>query len=171
MSFSRLKNRTISKLTTRYPSIAKKFNDGYKPMETESIPWTPMSKPLAECRVAIVTSAGIHHLQQPPFDMYDRDGDPTFRAINRSWPIKDLMITHDYYDHKDADKDINIVFPIQRLKEFEKEGFIGEVAGIHYGFMGHINGRHIETLINRSAPKVAERIKKDNVDIVLLTPG
>ena len=81
------------------------------------------------------------------------------------------MITHDYYDHADADKDINIVFPVERLKEFEKDGIIGRVANIHYGFMGHITGRHIPELITRIAPEVARNLKEEKVDIVLLTPG
>jgi D-proline reductase (dithiol) PrdB len=68
-------------------------------------------------------------------------------------------------------RDMNIVFPVERLREFEKEGIIGRLADIHYGFMGHIVGTHIDTLITVTAPDVAERLKTDDVDIVLLTPG
>lgn len=171
MSFTRLKNRTISKMTTRYPLLAKVFTDSFTPFETQDIPWSPIKKPLVECKVALVTTAGVHHRDQLLFDMNDRDGDPTFRILDISRPIEDLMITHDYYDHSDADKDINIVFPVQRLKEFKDEGCIEDLATNHYGFMGHIVGRRVETLINKSAPDVANRLLKDNVDIVLLTPG
>ncbi len=103
--------------------------------------------------------------------MNDPDGDPTFRTINTKKPDSKLMITHDYYDHTDADKDINIVFPVDRLKEFKHEGLIGTVADKHYGFMGHIDGEHIDTLITTQAPEVAQRLKADNVDVVILTPG
>jgi D-proline reductase (dithiol) PrdB len=103
--------------------------------------------------------------------MRDPYGDPSFRTIDLSRPLIDFMITHDYYDHSDADRDINIVFPIQRLWALKREGMIGEIAGFHYGFMGHILGRHIQTMINEKAPAVAQRLKDDNVDIVLLTPG
>ena len=137
----------------------------------EDVPWTPLCKPLAESRVALVTTAGVHHKSEVPFDMVDPEGDPTFRVIDVSRPITDLVITHDYYDHSDADKDINIIFPIQRLREFESDGLIGEVAKTHYGFMGHIVGRHIQTLINKTAPQVARRLRNDAVDIVFLTPG
>ena len=171
MSLWRLKNRLIAKLTTRFPFLGKRFTEAFSPVETEGIPWVPVSKPLAVSKVAMVTTAGVHHRDQPPFDMNDRDGDPSFRAIDVSRPVSDLMITHDYYDHGDADKDINIVFPIQRLRELESEGIIGEIAGTHYGFMGHILGAHVQTLVNRSAPEVARRLKNDGVDVVLLTPG
>jgi len=103
--------------------------------------------------------------------MKDRDGDPSYRVIDITRPLSSMMITHDYYDHSDADRDINIVFPVERLKEFEIEGLIGQIADYHYGFMGHITGKHILTLISKSAPEVAARLKKDNVNIVLLTPG
>jgi len=126
---------------------------------------------LVDCKVAMVTTAGVHHRDQPPFDMRDPDGDPSFRAIDVSRPVCNLMITHDYYDHRDADKDINVVFPIQRLRELERDGIIGEIASTHYGFMGHILGAYVQTLVNRSAPEVARRLKEDGVDVVLLTPG
>ncbi len=170
-AYSKLKNRKIAKLTSRIPFLAKAITLGFSAVETTGVPWTPPSKPLAESKVAIVTTAGIHHRKQPPFDMRDPNGDPSFRTIDLAHPLVDLMITHDYYDHSDADRDLNIVFPIQRLWALKREGVIGEVAGKHYGFMGHITGRHIQTLIHQKAPNVAQRLKDDNVDIVLLTPG
>jgi len=168
---SRFKNRTIAKLTTRFPFLAKMFIEAFAPLETEGVPWTPVSKPLAECKVAIVTTAGVHHEDQPPFDIHDPDGDPSFRVIDVSRPLRDYMITHDHYNHSDADRDINIVFPIQRLWELEFEGLIDQVARTHYGFMGYIVGPHIQTLVNKNAPEVARRLKADAVDVVLLTPG
>lgn len=170
-SLSRLKHRVIAKLITRFPSLGKRFIDSYAPWESEDIPWTPVQKLLRDSKVAIVTTAGVHHKDQEPFDMVDPNGDPSYRVLDTTRPLESLMITHDYYDHADADRDINIVFPIQRLMEFENEGIIGKVADLHYGFMGHIDGPHIATLIKKTAPEVAERIHEDSVDVVLLTPG
>jgi D-proline reductase (dithiol) PrdB len=141
-------------------------------MEVEDvIPWEPFETPLSACRISLVTTAGVHHKDQTPYDMQDPEGDPTFRVIDASRPIRDLMITHDYYDHSDADRDINVVFPIERLKELENEGLIGEAVKIHYAFMGHITGRHVEALLNKSAPEVAMRLRADDVDAVVLVPG
>jgi D-proline reductase (dithiol) PrdB len=171
MDYLRLKNRTIAKVITRFPSLSRMFINSYSPRETEGIPWIPVTKLLQDSRIAIVTTAGVHHKDQKPFDMHDPEGDPTFRVIDVRKPLTELMITHDYYDHSDADKDINIVFPVERLREFVKEGIIGKVADMHYGFMGHIDGHHIQTLIKEHAPEIAKKIKTDNVDVVLLTPG
>ncbi len=171
MNLARIKNRTFAKLITRFPSLAGQFVDAYEPVEYRSVPWTPVTKKLNASKVAIVTTAGVHNKDQTPFDMADRDGDPSFREIDARNPVSSLVITHDYYDHTDADKDINIVFPLERLKELETEGIISKVADYHYGFMGHIKGRHIQTLINEYAPEVARRLIKDHVDVVLLSPG
>ena len=171
LSLSRFKNQTIAKVTSRFPSLGKRVSDAFSTVQTRGVPWTPPRKLLSECKVALVTTAGVHHRDQPPFDMHDREGDPSFRVIDAFRPASDLMITHDYYNHSDADQDINIVFPVERLKELEREGVIGQAARFHYAFMGHIVGRHIKTLVNESAPDVTGKLKADAIDIVLLTPG
>jgi D-proline reductase (dithiol) PrdB len=169
--FSRLKNRLIAKAATAFPSIGKLLSASYHPSEQQGIPWTPFEKRLGECSVSIVTTAGVHRKDQTPFDMIDQNGDPSLRVIEGAVSTDDLMITHDYYDHKDADKDINIVFPIERLREFGKAGLIKSVAPVHFSFMGHIVGPHIKTLTEVIAPAAAQRLKSEGVDIVLLTPG
>ncbi|MBE0577253.1 MAG: hypothetical protein IH613_15310 [Desulfuromonadales bacterium] len=169
---NRIKNRLIAKVITRYPSLAQRFITAYEPRESgEVIPWTPAKKPLNECKLAVVTTSGVHHNGQDPFDMQDSEGDPSFRAINAATINDDYRITHDYYDHSDAEKDLNIVLPLDRLRELQQEGFIGKLADTHYSFMGHIDGRHIATLIGRTAKQVVENLKQDNVDVVLLTPA
>ena len=103
--------------------------------------------------------------------MKDKKGDPSFREIPANIPTSELMITHDYYDHKDADKDINIVFPIDRLKEMKNAGEIKAVADVNIGFMGHIDDQLLSVLINETAPEAGKRLKAQGVDVVLLTPG
>lgn len=170
-TLSRFKNRFIANLFVRFPFLAQRSIAAYQPPESGPIPWTPVTKKLSESIVAVATTAGVHHRDQRSFDMEDPNGDPSFRVIDVTRPFTDLTITHDYYDHGDADRDINIVLPVQRLREFEEQGLIGKLARMHYGFMGHIMGPHLPTLINKTAPEVAGLLKAGGVDIVLLTPG
>jgi D-proline reductase (dithiol) PrdB len=171
-TINRFKNRLIAKVITRYPSLAQRFITAYEPWESgEAVPWAPPQKPLAECKLAMVTTSGVHHSKQEPFDMQDSEGDPSFRAIDAATISDDYKITHDYYDHSDAEKDLNIIFPLQRLQELQKEDVIGLLAETHYSFMGHIDGRHIATLIGQAAQEVVKRLKQDQVDVVLLTPA
>lgn len=169
---SRIKNRLIAKVITRYPSLAQRFITEYKPWDSgDTTPWAEPEKPLRECKLALVTTSGIHHREQAPFDMQDSEGDPSFRAIDAASIGSSFKITHDYYDHSDAEKDLNIIFPLDRLQELQSEGVIKQLADTHYSFMGHIDGRHIATLIGKSAKEVAKRLKQDKVDLVLLTPA
>ncbi len=169
---SRIKNQLIAKIITRFPSLAQRFIAAYQPWESgETPPWTPVTRPLGECRVALVTTSGIHHKDQQPFDMLDSEGDPSFREIEGATIASNYMITHDYYDHGDAEKDLNIIFPIDRLRELQTEGVIGDLATRHYSFMGHIDGRHIATLVNKSARQLVGKLRQDAVDAVLLTPA
>lgn len=169
---NRLKNQLIAKVITRFPGLARRFIAAYQPWESgEPIPWTPVTKPLCDCRVAIVTTSGVHHKSQQPFDMQDSEGDPSFREIDGATIGNDYLITHDYYDHGDAGKDLNIIFPLDRLRELQDEGIIGDLASRHYSFMGHIDGHHIATLIGKSAKEVIEKLRQQAVDVVLLTPA
>ncbi len=130
-----------------------------------------MRKPVKDAVIAIVTTAGVHLNDQPPFDMADPDGDPSYRVVPVDTPPDRLTITHKYYDHKAADRDRNVVLPIDRLREMTEERRIAGVAPRAYAFMGHIDGRHVKTLINESAPEVARRLAQDRADAILLTPA
>ena len=98
--------------------------------------------------------------------MDDPDGDPSFRIIPSQVGRGDLTITHKYYDHSAADQDINIVLPLDRLRELKAEGLIGGIAPFVYSFMGHIDGPHLQTLITAMAPEVARRLKQDGAEAV-----
>jgi D-proline reductase (dithiol) PrdB len=138
---------------------------------TGDIPFTPLSRPLNQLRLALVTTAGLHLPSQPAFDMENPDGDVTFREIPDATPLSELTITHKYYDHTDADSDPNIVFPLERLHGLVQEGIIGATAPCHFSFMGHIDGPLCDQLVRNSAPAVAGMLKQDQVDAVLLTPA
>ncbi|MBI1911350.1 MAG: hypothetical protein HYS21_05060 [Deltaproteobacteria bacterium] len=167
----RLKNQILAKVLTRFPKLLDKIIEKTESITVEGIPWTPLKKPIKDCKIALVTTAGVHLKAQEPFDMLDKDGDPTYRELPSSAPREQYTITHDYYDHTDADKDLNIVFPLDRIRELKLEGKIGELAEVNFGFMGHIDAHHIETLVKKTAVEVADKLKRQNVDVVLLTPG
>ncbi len=138
---------------------------------SEQVPFTPLRRPLSRCRVALITTGGLHLSEQEPFDMSDPDGEASFSMLRAKLPPEQLTITHRYYDHRDADRDPQIIFPLDHLRELAERGVIGEVAPRHFGFMGHIEGRHLEILTKRTAPAVAEMLKQDRVDAVILTPA
>ncbi len=135
------------------------------------MPWTTLRKDPRECSVALVTTAGVHLPSDTPFDMTDRRGDPSFREIPTGMPGRTLAVTHDYSDHRDADRDVNVVFPIDRLRELVAAGEAGRAAPFHYSFMGHVTGEHVATLRDRTSREVARRLREGGADIVLLSPA
>ena len=172
MQLSRFKNQLLARAATRFPTLAKKFIDSYTPRTSDGdIPWTAPSVPPHQAKLALITTAGIHHRHQTPFDMEDSAGDPSYRELDAATLFDDFVITHDYYDHSDADKDPNIILPLDRLRELVDEKILGNMTTTHYSFMGHIDGPHIDTLIHRTAVEIAHKLRTEQADIVLLTPG
>lgn len=136
-----------------------------------AIPFARLRKPLSRSRVALITTGGVHLIDQPPFDMVDKEGDASFREIPGDADPSRITITHNYYNHTDADRDLNVVFPLAHLRELAKRGVLGQVAPRHYGFMGHIEGPHVERLIRETAPAVAAKLRADGVEVAFLTPA
>ena len=87
--------------------------------------WTPVTKELKDMTVALATAAGVHHKDDKRFNLA---GDFTYRIIRDTMPSDELMVSHGGYDNGDVNKDINCMFPIDRLHELKKEGFIKNVA-------------------------------------------
>ena len=77
------------------------------------------------------------------------------------------MVTHHHYDHADADRDVNVVFPLDVLRDLVAEGIVGEVAREHVGFMGYT--MQLRRMYEETAPEIAEREARP--DVVVLTGG
>src|SRR6267142_3059522 len=97
-------------------------------LSRKCVPFTPFDRELNKSTIAIVTAAGVHLKDQEPFNIADELGDLTYREIPEDVDSSQLMVTHHHYDHADADEDINVVFPIDVLRDLEAEGVIGEIA-------------------------------------------
>jgi D-proline reductase (dithiol) PrdB len=120
--------------------------------------------PLAERRVAVVTSAGLVRRGQRPFV----SGDVDYRVLPADTSASQILMSHTSvnFDRTAFQRDINVVFPLDRLRTMEEAGTIGSLAATHYSFMGATDPRAMEA----NARAVAGRLKSDRVDAVLLTP-
>ena len=135
--------------------------------------WRPgavLTKPMAECRIAIVTTAALHRPDQPAFDASVKGGDWSYRELPLDVDLSSLHLAHksNAFDHSGVETDKNLALPLDRLRELAAAHVIGAAAPRHFSFMGSIPapGR----LIDQTAPEVAAKLRHDGVDAVLLTP-
>jgi len=129
-------------------------------------PFVRPEKPLEECRLALVTTGGVHLPEQPRFDIDDPLGDCSYREIPAD--AAQLTWTHAYY-RPDEGADLDAVFPLWTIRELAAEGVVGELNRRHFAFMGAIHDPG--PLIDETAPEVAAKLADDGVDAALLTPS
>jgi D-proline reductase (dithiol) PrdB len=146
------------------------FLRGYRWRRIDPVPWAPLEKPLAECRLALVSSAAFVLPDQEPFDGSVRGGDCTFRRIPNDVDVSDLVDTHrsKSFDHTGLSRDPNVAFPLDRVRELAESGRLGSLAPTHLSLMGSITapGRFMRD----TAPEAANWLVDDSVDVALLIP-
>ena len=89
--------------------------------------------PLAEARVAIVTTAGLKHAGDVS---HWQPTDGSFTVLDGA--ERDVQLSHfsPNFDRSGFAEDLNVVYPIDRLAEMAERGEIGSVAPRHLSFMG-----------------------------------
>lgn len=156
--------------TGEFSQKLQDFLLSYPKRKFNPVPWAPLKKPLSECKLALVSSAGFIAPGQGTFDHDIKGGDVSWREINYDVDVTTLIDDHHSksYSHDGLHQDLNVGFPITRVREMAKKGRIGSVNHRHLSFNGAISatGR----LATQSAPKAAKLFVEDGVDIALLVP-
>ena len=126
-------------------------------------PWVRGAR-LSERRVAIVSTAGI---QLRSDDVFANDA-ADYRVIPGDVASNDVVMSHvsANFDRTGFQQDLNVIFPLERLRELAAAGRIGSVAAFHYAFMGATAPEQMEPV----ADELAGHLKKDRVDAVFLVP-
>jgi D-proline reductase (dithiol) PrdB len=129
-------------------------------------PYTHLARPLAQCRLAIVTTAGLHRRGDRPFG----PGEQGYRLIPGDLPTIEIVQSHTSlgFDRAPIMRDLNISFPIDRLRELVARRELGALASTHYSFMGA--QRDLTRIQAETGPEVGRRLREENVDAALITP-
>ena len=140
----------------------------------DTIPFTPLRKPLSDCTVALLSTAAIARNDDRPFDQARerRDpwwGDPSYRVIPLGTTESDARLYHLHIDPRFGQADLDVVLPMRRLTELADEGVVRQAAPRHYSIMGYI--LEPEVLVNETAPAIADRMRADGVDAAALVPA
>lgn len=126
-------------------------------------PWTP-GPDLKSARVAIISTAGLHRASDPKF----AGGSGDYRLLPADLDYSELTMSHVSlnFDRSGFQQDVNVVFPLELLKQLQAAGEIGSVAQWHYSFMGATD----PTRMAQTAPQVAKLLKEDGVTAAVLFP-
>jgi len=134
------------------------------------VPLARHAKPLAEARLVMISSCGVHLTSDRPLDVCHPFGDFGFRRVPSDAAPADLTIHQLKYPHDDADRDINVVFPIERLQEMVREGALGGLTPNFFSFIGYnMDPKRFErTVVHDIAEAVAT---EEHADVALLVPA
>ncbi len=155
------------------PGLWHTINERYPRSMIEKPDFVPLAhlrKPLSEARLTLISSCGVHSNGDPPLDVCHPFGDFRFRRVPSSARHEDLIIHQLKYPHDDADLDINIIFPIERLQELAAEGVAGGLTGNFFSFIGYNMDpeRFERTVAHGIADAVA---MEEKADAALLVPA
>ena len=127
--------------------------------------FTAPKKSVGEMRFALITTAGLHFRDAPAFEL----ADATFRPIDGREDPNNLVMSHTSvnFDKSGFVEDVNVVFPLGRFRTLAANGVVGDLADIHYSFMG---AGLLPSAYEQSSAQVAGLLKQDKVDAVFLTP-
>jgi D-proline reductase (dithiol) PrdB len=142
--------------------------------EPGAIPFTPLAKPLRECTVALVSTAGVARNDDKPFDQEGERrnpwwGDPSFREIPLGTTERDVRLYHMHIDPRFGESDLDVVLPMRRLAELAGEGVVDRPAPTHYSTMGYI--LEPKELVEKTAPAIAGLMRAESVDAAALVPA
>jgi len=134
------------------------------------VPLAPLTKPLNQARLAMISSCGVHRKTDRPLDVCHPFGDFGFRRVPSSAKPAELTIHQLKYPHDDADIDLNVAFPIERLQELVAEGTLGGLTQNFFSFIGYnMDPERFERTVARD---IAEAVTvEERADVALLVPA
>lgn len=145
----------------RYPGAMITKND--------FIPLAKLQKPLSEARLCFVSTAGVQTKDSMPFDTVHPIGDYTFRRVPSDSKTPDLEIHQLKYPTVGAMRDLNVIFPIERLQELTNEKIIGGLTENFYSFIGY--NMDAALLEQTLAENIAGAVAAEKPDAVLMSPA
>ena len=157
---------------TREYYLALGYNNPYRWAHYVEVPFSPLSRPLSESRLALITTAAPY---QP--DKGDQGPGAKYNAAAKFYKVysdstdsvPDLRISHVGYDRTNykAD-DPNTWLPLRQLQQTVKAGRIGALTT---RFHGAPTNRSQRVTIENDAPEILARCREDAADVALLVPS
>jgi len=137
--------------------------------KADLVPLARLRRPVSQSRLTFVSSAGVQPKGTLPFDVVHPVGDYSFRRVPSDSKPSELEIHQIKYPTVGANRDLNVIFPIERLRELAEEGAIGPLTPNFFSFIGY--NMDPERLERTLAEDIAEAVVQDGAEAVLLAPA
>jgi D-proline reductase (dithiol) PrdB len=126
---------------------------------------TPLGVPVTRARVMLLGSAGVHSREDPPFAPVN---DLSFRRIPADSDPARLRPSHPTPMRRPGLRDVNVVFPYQRLAELAAGKVIGGVTEVHLSMLGAI--KRLRALADEVAPAIVAEARGQGADLLFVVP-
>jgi D-proline reductase (dithiol) PrdB len=160
----------LQRIRTYYSALG--YGAPYAWAHYTDVPFQRLRKPLAACRIALVTTAAPH---QP--DKGEQGPNAPYNAAAKFYTVysldaatdHDLRISHVAIDraHTTAE-DPGSYFPLPALRDAAARGRIGSVAARFHGLP---TNRSQRVTIDTDCPELVARCKADGADAAILVPN
>jgi D-proline reductase (dithiol) PrdB len=148
------------------------YGNAYRWAHFADVPFTPLPRPLAQARLALITTAAPYQPgvgDQGPGAKYNAAAKFYTVYSDSTDSVPDLRISHVGYDRKHTTaEDANTWFPLARLHAAVKAGSIG---GLTPRFHGSPTNRSQRVTLEQDAPELLRRCQEDAADVALLVPS
>ncbi len=156
-----LRTRLWHTINERYP--------GSMVRRTDAVPLAPLPRPISECRLTFVSTAGVQPKGSIPLDSVHPIGDYTFRRVPSDARPEALEIHQLKYPTVGAHRDLNVIFPIERLRELVADGVLGSLTRSFFTFIGY--NMDPDRVERQLAVDIANAVEDEEADIALMCPA
>ena len=136
----------------------------YAFIQSEPTPWTPLLREMRRCKAALVTTAGVRLKAQHSFGKNSAE----FREISVYSPADEMAFDFTNYDPAEAEKDLNVLVPVDRLKDLVDREGLGGLNETFFSFFGPCTDL---AALRSSAARAGEKLREYGCDVAFVVPA
>lgn len=152
----------------RYLDLINRVSQPLPPMPVADLgapALAALAVPRRQATVMLLNSAGVHVRGEPSFEPVN---DLSFKRIRADTDPARLRPSHPTPMRRPGLRDVNVVFPYQRLAELAADGVIGGVTQVHLSMLGAI--KRLRSLADEVAPAIAAEARAQGADLLFIVP-
>ena len=155
---------------TREYYLSQGYEKPYAWSENDQAPFTPLTKPLSESNVGLLTTSelAVRYDADRETNPIEETGFRSVYSIPADTPLERFYARTASFDtYATTLDDVNGFFPVARAREAVADGRIGTMPSRYYGAYNNYSRRKV---LEEEAPDALNIMREDNVDAAILVP-